>query len=86
MSKYPAIPDFTRTFESMEPALRALKESTEIITGHRQGESLGAPSIFVQATEPLVAQRPSYKIGDLWIDTRVDKMNYWSGKEWRRLG
>lgn len=73
------------TPESMATALRMIKETIGILCGQRQGEELGSPQMYVQINPPIATAR-SLKIGDLWVDTKVDKLNYWSGKEWRRLG
>jgi hypothetical protein len=69
----------------MATALRMIKESVGILCGQRQGQELGAPQMYVQPSSPVIAAA-FLKVGDFWIDTRVDKMNYWNGREWRRLG
>jgi hypothetical protein len=83
MSKFPTIPEFVKTPEEMGTALRAVKISVEILAGLRQGESKGAPQMFVQTTTPSPANKLSYKIGDLWINTSTNKLNYWTGSAWQ---
>jgi hypothetical protein len=83
MSKYPTIPDFNTTPESMATALRAVKEAVGILCGQRQGDSLGAPEVYAQAFEPKGGDT-SRKKGDFWVDTRVNKLNFWNGKFWER--
>lgn len=84
MSKYTAIPDFDLTPASMNTALRAIKNTLNILCGLQRGEPLGAPNQFVQPNVPVTPAR-ELKIGDLWIDTSLDKLNYWNGSQWRRL-
>lgn len=85
MSKYPTIPDFLASVESMFPAVRALKASMEQITGQRQGQSLGAPDMFLQEGAPASARPENLKAGDLWIKPSTRKMSYWDGREWVEL-
>lgn len=85
MSKFPAIPDFSNDIESMGTSLRAAKQTLEILAGQRQGESLGAPQVFVQSQAPALASRGANKRGDLWIDTSDDSLNYWNGTTWKKL-
>lgn len=82
MSRYPTIPDFIATTESMATALRAVKDVLEIIAGQRQGESFGAPSVFVQEQEPALQFRPLLKEGDFWIKPERKRLHFWSGNEW----
>jgi hypothetical protein len=84
-SKFPTIPEFARTPGEIATALRAVKQSVEILTGQRQGESLGSPQIFIQAAQPNAAQQAALKLGDLWINTSTNKMNYWNGSVWQVL-
>lgn len=85
MSKIPSIPEFTNSPDDLSTALRAVKQVVEQITGQRQGESKGAPQVFVQATEPKPALRISYKTGDFWIDTSTNTLKYWTGSNWQAL-
>lgn len=85
MSKFPTIPDFTSNPDSMDTALRTVKQTLEIMAGQRQGEDLGAASMFVQPKTPNPALLSTYKIGDLWIDTSTNTLNYWTGKIWKQL-
>lgn len=85
MSKFPTIPEFANTIEEMNTALRAIKISVEILAGLRQGESKGAPQVFVQAVEPSPVVSSTYKAGDYWINTATNKLLYWTGTTWRSL-
>lgn len=85
MSKFPPIPDFTENLASIGNALRAVKDSIEQLTGQRQGQSLGAPSVFVQPLEPTPGRSSSLKRGDQWINDITDEMSYWDGQQWKAL-
>lgn len=85
MSKFPTIPDFSQDLEGVVTALRTVKQTLEIMAGQRQGEDFGAPSTFVQPNTPNDALRSTYKIGDLWINTATNKLNYWTGSFWKQL-
>jgi len=82
MSRFPTIPEFANSFEDISAALRAIKQSVEILAGLRQGEARGAPQVFAQATAPRPTLTISYGIGDLWIDTSTNKLNFWNGNAW----
>lgn len=84
MSKYPSIPEFT-DLPSLMLSVRAVKDTVEQLAGQRQGDALGAPTMYVQATRPAVTRGVILKRGDFWIDTASDTLHYWSGSEWRRL-
>lgn len=83
MSRLPTIPEFVSTPEEMSAALRAVKQILEPLAGLRQGDSLGAPQVFVQALEPTLALALSYKAGDFWIDTSTNTLRYWNGTAWQ---
>lgn len=83
--KFISIPEFFNTPESLGTAVRALKNSLEILAGKRQGESYGAPEIYVQPTTPSPAYNQSYTVGDLWINTSTNTMSYWTGTTWQAL-
>jgi hypothetical protein len=85
MSNLPTIPEFTNDLASIATALRAIKQSVEIIAGQRQGDSLGAPQMFVQENEPRVSRSVSFKRGDLWINTFTKRLHYWTGQFWEEL-
>ena len=85
MSSFPTIPEFTNTPEEMSTAIRALKMAVEQLAGLRQGESKGAPQIYVQTTLPSNQYTISYKIGDLWINTSNNTVSYWTGTIWQSL-
>lgn len=83
MSRFPTIPEFVNTPQEMNTALRAVKQAVEQIAGLRQGESYGAPQVFVQSTQPSAAVAGTYKVGDFWIDTSSNTLKYWTGTTWR---
>ena len=85
MSKLPAIPDFTDEPQSLGTALRTVKQAVEIIGGQRQGQSLGAPQVFVQPVEPTTSRLTSFNRGDQWINDDTDQMYYWDGRQWKPL-
>ena len=85
MVRIPTIPEFANGPEEVAAALRAIKDAVEQLGGLRQGESKGAPQIFVQASPPTQTRRLAYKTGDLWVNTSTNKMNYWSGTAWVEL-
>ena len=83
MSKYPSIPEFTDDPRSVAATVRALKEAVELLTGQRQGPSLGAPAIYVQEPMPSKDQRGVvFGPGDLWINPTTRKIAYWMSGEW----
>jgi len=85
MSKLPAIPDFVDEPGSIGTAVRAIKQVVEILSGQRQGQSLGAPSVFVQEYEPKGDLITSFKKGDQWINPLTKKMSFWDGRLWVEL-
>lgn len=85
MSKLPAIPDFLDELQSLGTTLRAVKQAVEIIGGQRQGQSLGAPQVFVQPNEPAQSRLTSFSRGDQWIKDDTDQMYYWTGQQWKLL-
>lgn len=85
MSNFPTIPEFVNNPTEMSTAIRSLKMAVEQIAGIRQGESKGAPQMFVQPTEPNAGKRIGYKEGDLWINTTTNKLNYYTGQGWKEL-
>jgi len=82
MSRLPTIPEFASTPEEISSALRAIKQTVELLAGLRQGEARGAPQVFAQATTPKATLTISYRTGDLWIDTSTNKLNFWNGTNW----
>lgn len=85
MSKLPNVPDFTDDPQSMSTALRAVKQAVEIIGGQRQGQSLGAPQVFVQENEPTFSPSTTFSIGDQWIKPSARVMSFWDGRQWLAL-
>jgi hypothetical protein len=84
VSRYPSVPDFIGTADSLEPAVRAMKDTIEQLAGQRQGQSLGAPVVFVQPLEPSVPPL-LLKRGDQWINDQTHTMAYWTGQRWQAL-
>lgn len=82
MSKYPTIPDFNESPASMATALRAMKDSIEQLTGLRQGQSLGAPQVFVQEQAPSAVRGGTFSPGDFWIRPSTRTLSFWNGREW----
>lgn len=80
MSKSVGIPDFVDgDSKSMSVALRAMKQILETLTGQRQGDSLGAPSVYVQDFEPK-DKFNRFQTGDFWINTDTSKLyGYYNG-------
>lgn len=96
MPKFSAIPDFTNNIESMATTLRAMKDVVEQLGGLRQGENLGAPSMFVQMVAPKTTLRQTLKRGDLWVQTNPNdsgngsntlpgNLYYWDGSVWHEI-
>jgi hypothetical protein len=86
VSKFPTIPDFNATDPStVGTSLRAMKDSVEQLTGQRQGQSLGAPSMFVQTFAPMAGRQTILSRGDLWINDETSVMSYWNGSQWKAL-
>lgn len=85
MSKFPTIPDFVATPDSLAVSVRAIKDSVERITGQRQGESLGSPAMFIQEVAPTNGRQTSLGTGDLWIKPSTRVMSYWDGRDWTQL-
>jgi len=83
MSRFPTIPEFVNTPQEMSTALRAVKQAVEQIAGLRQGESYGAPQVFVQSAQPSQALSTTFKAGDFWIDTSTNTLRYWTGTAWQ---
>lgn len=83
MSRFPTIPEFTTAPDELATALRAMKQVVEQLAGFRQGESKGAPQVFVQPVEPKAALRINFKTGDFWIDTSSNTLKYWTGTSWQ---
>lgn len=83
MSRFPSVPEFANSPQEINTALRAIKQSIEQLAGLRQGESKGAPQVFVQSTQPDGARAITYKMGDFWIDTSDNTLKYWTGTNWQ---
>jgi hypothetical protein len=83
MSNFPTIPEFTNSLEELSTAVRALKQSVELLAGLRQGEALGAPQMFVQNEEPNRGKQGLYKKGDIWINTTTNRLYFWTGSVWQ---
>lgn len=86
MSSQAAIPDFVDgDVKSMSTSLRVMKQLLETISGQRQGESKGVPSVYVQPLSPTRNAANFYKAGDFWIDTSAKKLHYFDGGYWQQL-
>lgn len=87
MSDRNTIPDFTSDPTSMEPALRAIKDIVEQLTGQRASRDntglRGAPLIYVQGYEPRSGRDGVLRAGTLWINEDTDEAFYWSGSMWK---
>jgi hypothetical protein len=83
LSKFPAIPDFMNTPESIGESVRAIKISVELLTGQRQGESIGAPDMFVQVNTPAFGPQTQFRVGDLWINPEAKTLLFWDGQQWQ---
>lgn len=79
MSKYPAIPDFAPTVDSMASSLRAIKSMLEQMTSGQQGQATVA-LVFVQTYAPTEIQNPTY--GNIWINPETNALKWWNGIEW----
>jgi len=85
VSKSATIPEFVDgDAKSMSATVRAMKQVIETLTGQRQGDSLGAPSIYVQTTVPNPA-RNKISAGDIWINSAENKVYYFKGF-WQVIG
>lgn len=89
MSKTASIPEFFEgDLRSMAASLRAVKQQLETLSGQRQGQSQGAPAVYVQTTEPAPSRISSYKIGDFWINPekpKGEKLSFYDGRGWVQM-
>lgn len=86
MSSRAAIPDFTDgDIRSMSTTLRAMKQEIETLSGARQGQSKGAPSVFLQEREPSRTLATVFKQGDFWINPTTKKLSFYNGNFWVQL-
>lgn len=86
MSNQAVIPDFVDgDVKSMSTSLRSMKQLLETISGQRQGDSKGVPTVFVQPLSPVRNAANFYKTGDLWVDTAAKKLHYFDGGFWQQL-
>jgi len=86
MSRRVAIPDFVDgDVRSLAATLRAIKQEIETISGIRQGQSRGAPAVFVEEREPSTNQNIVFKTGDLWIKPSLKELWYYNGQFWAKL-
>lgn len=89
MSRRVTIPDFVDgDVRSMGIALRAMKQELETLSGLRQGQSKGAPAVYVQSTQPPQSQGNVYKAGDFWINPDAPpgaKLSFYNGSFWGRV-
>lgn len=76
------IPEFSDDPKTLETALRVVKELLEDLAGQRPGNSLGAPSIYIQPTAPT-SQGNQLARKDIWIQEGSGKIHYFDGRLWR---
>jgi lipopolysaccharide export system protein LptA len=69
----------------MSATLRALKQEVETISGMRQGQSKGAPAVFVQAQEPRKTLSATFKTGDFWINPDTKQLWFYNDNLWVRV-
>lgn len=81
--RYPAIPVVGETLGEIVPAVRAMKDSVEQLTGQHQTTGVGAPVMHVQDIEPR--DRGHFARGDLWIKPQENTMFWWTGTNWKQL-
>jgi hypothetical protein len=82
VSRFPAIPE-PSDLPSTIMAVRAMKDIVEQLAGQRQGNSLGAPQVFLQSTAPQPGARVVLGRGDIWFSD--PGMSYWDGQRWVQL-
>lgn len=86
MSRAASIPEFFEgDIRSMATTMRAMKQQLETLSGQRQGQSQGAPAVYVQTTEPVAWA--TYKLGDFWVNPEAatgQKLSFYDGKGWVR--
>jgi hypothetical protein len=89
VSRRVAIPDFVDgDVRSMAVALRTMKQEVETLSGLRQGQSKGAPAVYVQNTSPARSQLNVYKTGDFWINPDApqgQKLSFYNGSVWMQI-
>lgn len=86
MSRRVGLPDFTDgDVRSMGATLRAMKQELETLSGLRQGQSVGAPAVFVQTTEPVKTLSATFKKGDLWVNPDAKTLWFYNGAYWVKL-
>lgn len=85
MSRLPTLPEFSEAIPPMAETLRRVKLALEILGGMQQGESEGAPLVYVQNTQPDPQQDGVRRRGDQWIRTTDDTLWFWNGDQWRRV-
>ena len=78
--KFPSIPDPGSTSDGMMDAVRAMKQSMQLLIGQTGADHRGAPRMYIQKTIPK-----SDHIGDLWINTETNSLSYWNGSNWIKL-
>ena len=76
MSRYPAIPDFDMTPESMANALRSVKDVVEQLASLRDGEHV-SPKVFWQGNPPELVKN-QLQGGDLWVNPESNKLHHWN--------
>jgi hypothetical protein len=75
VSRYPTIPDFDETPESIANAVRAIKDVVEQLAALRQGEAI-SPKVFWQGDPPEPVKN-QLRGGDLWANPENNKLHHW---------
>lgn len=76
MSRYPAIPDFDTSPESMANALRSMKDVVEQLAALRSGDHI-SPKVFWQGSPPEAVSN-QLRGGDLWMNPESNKLHHWN--------
>lgn len=84
MSKFSAIPDVTDDPRSLAPAVRAMKDIVEQLSGLRGG-SASVPTLYVLPREPKQILDGRLRIRDLWIHSETNVMSWFNGEIWVTL-
>jgi hypothetical protein len=76
---YPSIPDPQANLQSVYEAVRTMKQSVELLTGH--SGTVAAARVSVASTPPTPVAS-----GDLWVNTGSNnKLFVWDGTDWRAV-
>ena len=84
MSRFTAIPDVTDDPKSLAPAVRAIKDIVEQLSGLRGGLA-SVPSLYVMPREPKQILDGRLQTGDLWIHSETNFIHWFNGAIWITL-